>query len=426
MVRGDENDPSGLVEGRVPGGGKYISLNRDLSIKLRDDYKGAKMTMRISDRIGERFAGYNQGIKRPLAKAKTDQTIELIVDERYRDNYPRYLQAIRSMRLHETTVDHQLRLQELSSSLLRGDSSAQAALELEAIGIETIPILKDGLKSEELEARFRAAEALAYLNDASGVAVLKDAAEKEPAFRVFALAALSTLTDGDSIIAMRELMQQESIETRYGAFRALSIASPNDSEVITQTYESGFSVHLVDSATAPAIHVSRRRKPEVVLFGVDQRFTAPLVMRAGHDVIVQCPGNEDKVKLTLILPGKPTQELYSSLRVADVIAAAAELGVEYPAVVEMLMQAQKQRNLDGLLAFDQLPQAGRVFERPESAEGPSSEAMGSSMMTPNLFDIDPSGLTVETKMETEPLSESASAEEASHAEGMSGVSFEVH
>ncbi len=425
MVRGDEKDPAGLVVGVIPGGGKYTGLDRNLGISLREDYKGAKMTTRIADRIGQRFAGYDHGIKRPLAKAKTDQSIELIVAERYRDNYPRYLQAIRSMRINtDTSVDHHLRLQELSSALMRGDSSAQAALELEAIGTEVIPILKEGLQAEESESRFRAAEALAYLNDPSGVTVLKEVADKEPAFRVFALAALSTLTDGDAILALRELLQHESIETRYGAFRALSIASPNDTSAITKKFDTGFTVHLVDSTRDSVIHVTRRRQPEIVLFGVDQKFSTPLVLRAGHDVIVQCSDSGQKVKLTFIVPGQPTQERYSSLRVADVISAAVELGVAYPAIVELLMQAQNQRNLDGMLAFDQLPQAGRVFQRPEMAEGPASEMVGSAALMPNLFDIDPSGLEVETELE--PASDKLpSTDEASREDGLSGISFEV-
>ena len=427
IVKGDDEDPSGLVVGTIPGGGKYTGLTRDLGIRLREDYKGAKMTTRIADRIGSRYAGYEHGIKRPLAEAKTDQSIELIVADRYRDNYPRYLQVIRNIHLAtETPVEHQLRLQQLSSSLMHGDTSAQTALELEAIGPEVIPILKDGLQATELESRFRSAEALAYLNDASGVAVLKEVADKEPAFRVFALAALSTLTDGDAVIAMRELLQHADIEARYGAFRALSIASPNDPEVITHQMEPGFAVHLVQATGEPVIHVTRRRKPEIVLFGTDQRFSAPLVLRAGSDVLVQCPANGTKVKLTRITPGQPNKELYCSMRVSDVISAAAELGVEYPSILEMLLQAQKQRNLDGILAFDQLPQAGRTFQRPDSAEGPATEMVGSSSLMPNLFDIDTSGMQLETEPEKAPEAKSAAGAEEGSPDAMNGVSFGVH
>lgn len=427
MVRGGDSESAGLVQGVIPGGAKYFSLDRNLVIRLREDYKGAKMTTRIAERIGQRFNGYNsKGIKGPLAKAKTDQTIELVVHERYRDNYPRYLQAIRSIRLHETSVEHSLRLEELSKALVKGDSSAQAALELEAIGIEAIPILKEGLQALEIEARFRAAEALAYLNDASGVPVLKEAAAKEPAFRAFAIAALSTLKDGDAVLAMRELLQEEPIETRYGALRALEIASPNDSAVISHHAEPGFDVKLIETKASQVVHVSRRRRPEIVLFGPEQRMLAPLVLRAGHDVLIQCPENSDRVKLTSIAPGRPTRELYSSLRVSEVIAAAAELGVNYPAIEEMLMQAHKQHNLSGVLAYDQLPQAGRVYERPEMAEGPGSETVGSPAMIPNLFDVDPNSLEVES--EPDPTQAEDSKGETARPEeddAMSGVSFGV-
>ena len=426
MIRGGDDDPSGLVIGIIPNGGKYTGMNRDLGIRLREDYKGAKMTIRVADRIGMRFAGYDHGIKKPLAKAKTDQSIELIVADRYRENYYRYLQVIRHIRLAtETSVDHQLRMQELASALVRGDSSEQAALELEAIGNESIPILKDGLEANELEARFRAAEALAYLNDASGVAILKEVADKEPAFRAYALAALSTLTDGDAIIALRELLHHKEIEVRYGAFRALSIASPGDAEVMTKKLETGFAVHQINSPGEPVIHVSRRRNAEVVFFGTNQKFSAPLFMRAGHDVLITCDENGDKVKLLMIAPGQPTRELYSSMKVTDVIQAAVELGVEYPAIVEMLEQAQKQRNLDGMLAFDQIPQGGRVFQRPEDAEGPATEMVGSSGMLPNLFDFDPSGMEIETEPAPEPEKKDGSATDDVEAEAMGGVSFGV-
>ncbi len=107
LIRGGDVDPSGLIQGVIPGGAKYISLERNLVIKLRDDYKGVKMTTRIAERIGQRFNGYNsKGIKGPLAKAKTDQTIELVVHERYRDNYPvtcRRSDRFGSVRLRSST-----------------------------------------------------------------------------------------------------------------------------------------------------------------------------------------------------------------------------------------------------------------------------------------------------------------------------------
>ena len=114
------------------------------------------------------------------------------------------------------------------------------------------------------------------------------------------------------------------------------------------------------------------------------------------------------------------------MRVSDVISAAAELGVEYPSILEMLLQAQKLRNLDGILAFDQLPQAGRTFQRPDSAEGPATEMVGSSSLMPNLFDIDTSGMQLETEPEKAPEAKSAAGGEEGSPDAMNGVSFGVH
>ncbi len=196
--------------------------------------------------------------------------------------------------------------------------------------------------------------------------------------------------------------------------------------MITHKLEPGYEVKLVETAASPVVHLSRRRKPEIVLFGPDQRLEAPLVLRAGHSVLVTCAENSDRVKLTKIIPGRPQQELYSSLRVAEIIAAAAELDVDYPAIEEMLMQAHKQHNMVGVLAYDQLPQAGRVYERPELAEGPGSETIGNAAMIPNLFDIDPNSLEVDTSP-IEPLEDESkgAAQSAEDQSGMSGVSFEV-
>ncbi|RLS51668.1 MAG: hypothetical protein DWH91_18430 [Planctomycetota bacterium] len=423
LLNGD--DANGLLRGVIPGGGQFTGTERNLTIRLREDYRSAKMTVRIADKIGSRFHGYDShGIKRPLAKPKTDQAIELFVSDQYRDNYPRFLQVIRNIRLTESQVDNQLRLQELQSALMKGDTSEQAALELEAIGTNAIPLLKEGLQAIEQEARFRAAEALAYLDDPSGVEVLKEVVEDEPAFRVFALAALSTLKNGESVLAIRDLMNHSDIEVRYGAFRALSIASPNDPSILTHKFKYGFKMHFVESTASPAVHLTRRRQQEMVLFGADQKLATPIVLRAGKNILVQCPDNSDRVKISLFLPGQANQELVTTTQLSDIVGAAVELGATYPDIYDLLKQAETQRNLSGELAIDRLPRAGRTFDRPDLVEGPSSETVGSPALMPNMFDIDHSGLEVESEMDAG-AEAPKSAAEASAQEQMNGVSFEV-
>ena len=79
-----------------------------------------------------------------------------------------------------------------------------AALRLEAIGSEqAIEILTEGTRSDDPEARFYAAEALAYLDVTEAVEPLARAARDEPAFRVNAMAALSAMDDAAAYEALR-------------------------------------------------------------------------------------------------------------------------------------------------------------------------------------------------------------------------------
>src|SRR5690606_27923038 len=202
--------------------------DRPLTIHLKSDFRSVRMANRITKRIGDRFSSPDEyGIRRPLAKFVTDSRIELEMHPAYRENYPRYLEVIRSIAFNEKEVERHLRMQRLREELRQGPTSFEASLQLEAIGREAVPILKDGLNAATLEARFHAATALAYLGEADGVEVLYEAADKERALRVFALAAMTALENGEAHDQLTRLLDHESIETRYGAFRALTTLNPN-------------------------------------------------------------------------------------------------------------------------------------------------------------------------------------------------------
>lgn len=376
-----------LKKGLIPGGAEYIGEDRNLTMGLRPDYVGARMVTKIENRISHRFHGYDKaGIKKPMAKAKTDSTIELTVHDKYLENYPRYLQVIRHMALNESPIDRHMRVQKVRDELLVDRTCEEAALQLEGMGAEGMPALKEGLKAQGLEARFRSAEALAYLGSAEGVRVLQEATEKEPAFRAYALAALAALQDGDAIVTLRSLMNHPSMETRYGAFRALSTVAPNDPVVAGIPFNQRFSLHIVDSSSEPMIHLTRFKKSEIVLFNAEQEFLAPLVVRAGNHFIIKTSSDATHVVITRTAVGERTIRQNVSKRIADVIRTLADMGASYPDILHMLVQADQQHNLPGPIGIDALPQAGRVYVRP-STEGESAEqtTIGGDGLVPNIF-----------------------------------------
>jgi hypothetical protein len=380
--------PAMLRRGSIPGGA-VSNTERNLKVILRNENRGLKTSKRIENVISSRLHDYNRfGQRISMAEAKTDLMIELKVHPLYRNNFPRYQQMIRSMAYKETDIGRRLRTEDLARKIMEPETTERAALQLEAIGSDGIPFLKTALRSSNVEVRFHAAQALAYLEDSSGVEVLKQAAMDESAFRVYALAALSIISDADGVMALRELLSEDSLETRYGAVRALKENNPNDPGLGTKIFPHKFVLHAIPSDAPPAVHVVRYRAPEVVVFGSRQELRLPAVLNVGNRIRVMGEAGDGKVTISTYALGSDPERYVVSTNLVEIINSVAELGASYPDVVQMLLEADAQHNLTGELGIDRLPQAGRVFLRRSGASGSTEKEakLGTPSLTPGLFD----------------------------------------
>lgn len=385
---GDEGAPESLLKrGRVLGSGIALK-ERPLGVYLRSEYSSIRNARRVESRINQRFYGYSHGQRNGLASAKTNEYVRLDVQGNYKNNQARYLQVIRNIAFRETAVQERSRIERLRKKLVNPPTAAVAALRLEAIGKVAIPFLKQGLESPSLEVRFYSAEALAYLGDASGVDDLVQAVRDERAFRVYGLAALSIIDESVTYFGLRQLFNEESVETRYGAFRAYWTLNKDDPFLRGENLHDQFMLHDFPTTGEPLVHLTRSQHAEVVVFGADQRFQTPLSLTAGGAIMVNARAGDESVVVSRFEVGKPDQRRAVSTRVTDVIRAVADMGGSYPDVAQMLAQASHQHNLPGRLEVDALPQAGRFYMRPaagsESGSGRKT-SVGNSSLQPNLY-----------------------------------------
>lgn len=384
-----ENQEGVLKRGRILGGGIGYK-ERTLGLYLRSDFRSVRNTSRIADRIGNRFHYYDHGQKKSLAEAKDDQYVQLKVHPRYKDNYPRYMQVIRHVAFRENDIQRRDRMERLQEDLVDPDRAAKAAIQYEAIGTESILFLKKALNNPSAEVRFYAAEALAYLGDDTGAEELAKLAKDEPAFRVYCVAALSALDEAVCFQLLRDLMDEPSAETKYGAFRALWTLDKNDPFIRGKKLNDHFLMHVVDTKGDPMVHLTRHRRPEVVLFGANQKFRTPLALTAGSHINVNSQAGAESITLTRFAIGQPDQRKVVSTKLVDVIEAAAEMGATYPDIAQMLAQASAQYNLEGRLELDALPQAGRLYYRTVTdgdKESKKSTKVGRPSSNPNLFPV---------------------------------------
>lgn len=410
-VRDKEERQAELMNGTIPGGA-ISKVDRDLRIVLRTDKKGTRNSQRIANAVSERFHRYNKyGQRIACAEAKDDTVVLLKTHEQYANNFPRYQAVIRNLALNETDVARRMRMEVLAREIMEPEKCQLAALQLEAIGTDSIPFLKDALESENFEVRFMAAQSLAYLEDPTGVPVLLEAARDQPAFRIYALVALSVVrNDADSVLALRELMNTDSLETRYGAFRALKELDPNDPALNPISFKNRFTLHVIESSSEPMVHVTRRRAPEIVVFGEKQGFRLPLVLNAGRNIRVTGETGASDVEVTLYQLNTEPQRQRIPNNIVQILNTCGDLGATYPDLVQLLVEADQQRNFYGQFGIDRLPQAGRLYVKDaddlsagideESDESKDSRQIGNAKMLPEMFD----------ELDEEELKENESAE----------------
>lgn len=326
----------------------------------------AVRSAQVANAINRRFSMHKYGIKEGVARAIRGNYVDLVVDKTYKDNLVRYFQVLRAIELRESPAELSQRLAKLKSNLLDPATAAEAAIKLEAIGKPAIDVLVAGAQSHDPKAQFFAAEALAYLDRREAAEPLAKAAHNV-AFRSQALTALSVMRDTTAYDQLRELLGVPSAETRYGAFRALTVMCPEDSLVKGENFGEQFSYHVLDTKGPAMIHVTRNRHAEVVLFGMNQRFLTPLVLNAGNQIMVTS-SKEGEISVSKFVPHEADQKRTVSNRVDDVIRAIVELGGTYPDVVQAIQEAKAAGCLEGRFEIDALPEVGRSYETTKEEE----------------------------------------------------------
>ena len=355
-----EDQPIHATRGRVLGGGIALE-SRSLGLVVRSSESSVRTSAMIGAAINARFHTFERTVQKEVAKPKTDNFIELTVHPRYRHNLERYVRVVRSIALGERSEERAARLQLLERMLQEPTTAASAALQLEAIGHDAVPVLKTALVSSEVEPRFYAAEALAYLDEADAAEVLGKIAQEEPAFRWHALTALSVMDHIVAYDALHKLLNSDSAETRYGAFRALRARNHQD-PVVRGKRMDDFAYHVISTTGPPMVHLSWSKGPELVLFGHDQRIRPPAALFAGKEILVRrLP--DGQIKVSRFAVGLEDQHEICSDRLDDVVQAVVKIGGGYGEVMQLLLAAEQQETLNSRLVIDALPQRGRRFHR---------------------------------------------------------------
>ncbi|MFO0789160.1 MAG: flagellar basal body P-ring protein FlgI [Pirellulales bacterium] len=373
------------TRGRILSGG-VATKARPLGLVINQQHQSVRISQDIAHSINKRFFTFVDGRKQGVATPKTAEFIDVVLHPRYHDNIGRYMQVLRSVAINESPSTQQSRLLFLEQQLSDPLTSGTAAMRLEAIGDDqSKEILKHGVAAKDTEVRFYSAEALAYLDDTAAVTVLADVAHNEPSFRVNALAALSAMDDASAYDALRSLLESKSAETRYGAFRSLTAMNEHDPFLHDEFLNGQFHYHVLDVKGPDMIHVTQSHRPEIVMFGKDQKFQLPLMLDAGKSILVNGTKG-DQITVSKFVSQSEPEQRECSTSIDEVIRAIVALGGTYPDVVQALQQAKNDGAIASRFEVDALPEAGRSYDRiaAHAKEGDSTSDGGSEVQQASL------------------------------------------
>lgn len=382
---GDGDEGARVKHARVWGGG-VCRLDRPFVLVLNENKRRATVAKLVADRVNETFqTTFSRGFGQGTAVAKDNEYVVLNVAPQYHLNLQRYLRVIgliplrdgesASPRSAEANLAYRRRLEE---EILDPSRAVTAALRLEALGEGARATFKKGLNSEHTLVRFACAESLAYLGDPACGKELGRLIVEQPALRAFGLTALASLDEAISQETLVDLLASANAETRYGAFRALRALNEREPVVQGEELNGSFYLHRVAPGTPGLIHVSGRKRAEVVLFGEEPFLRAPFALRAGEFNVTASDGGSHCI-VSHFPQGARAERRQCSLKVEDILRALADLGAAYPEVVEVVRQAKSCDCVTCAVEADALPQATSVYALKKAGERAKARGEGQAL-----------------------------------------------
>lgn len=362
MVGGDGDGSPGTKQGRIWQGARTL-VEQPLALVMKADSQQARFTSLISDRINATFQpGMHAGTETRVAHTADNLSISLRVPPQYRHNLPRYLRVVRVLPLSDASDfvpkeggDRRSYCQKLSDDLLDPSRTIVAAIRLEAMGQNSIPALKPGLKSPHPLVRFASAEALAYLGSPAGCEELGKCAAKYPILRSYALSALASLNEAASEMQLSQLIVSDlDDEIRAGAFRAMQLLNERNKLVRGERLNESFWLHSVAKEGRAFIHLSTAKRVEVALFGKAPALLPPFSLLAGEFAVTASPEGATAMVSYVGREGR-TARKPCGLEVEEVVRTMAELGASFPEVLAMLQQAASCEAVSCPVKIDAMP-----------------------------------------------------------------------
>lgn len=405
--------------GRVLAGGEMV---QPLPLEFVLDNNFHARAKAITSAINSRFPEETPD-RAPVARGRSGQTVELSIPEEYRSNPVRFLELVQYVQIDGPLERYAQRYVEAAKA--EPYLSNELSMCMEALGEQTLPIIRELYDYNEIAPRMAALRAGARLGDPLASEPLNRVVKiARGAERLDAIALMGEINAGPTVdLGLREFLKQPQLLIRIGAYEALAQRaerarlnrlireqytnpdpnairlSPSALQVLAESdipagslqgvsrkrLDGEFFLDRVDGGD-PLVYVTQQGTPRLVVFGDAPKLKKPLLVSAWDDRLLIDAADEnspirlmfrdwksgavtrqeidaDLVKLIEFFAHKPTPE-----------DPRPGLGLSYSEVVGALyaihraggMNANFATERDRLIAALNSLSAGTRRERPET------------------------------------------------------------
>jgi len=368
----DPTKPTGmskLREGRIIGGARVLN-NRPIQLMLRKpDYSRANQIQR---RINQRFSG-----KEKVANATGQTTVEIVVPQEYRNDYPHFLSLLLHLPLGNPR-EWDLQAREIAK-LMNMPSAQHDDLSLiwEAMGREIVPIAQEMYTSENPNVAFYSARAGLRLGDRMALDVISRFAKAGGSpLQVPAIEELgrhSRITR--SIPVLNNLLDGENELVRIAAYEAL-LKHGNVSRVKRIDVGGQFKLDIVTTRRNYVIYATQTQEPRIVLLGRDMTVAKPMFFNSPDDMVtINAFFDSEKLNLFRKIPRSGTvsetfkidfsvRSLTRTMGMParlDINGNVEGLGLTYSQVVGVLHRLCNDGHIRAKFVLQQLPGVQRIY-----------------------------------------------------------------
>jgi len=306
---------------------------------LSDQQKQIKLMGTVARQLNQTH-DQNSLSQSEMAKAVSKDIINVRVPFAYRFDHERFLRIARLTPITDKDVDLPRYRKRLEKMLMDPHDTMRAAMRLEAMGRDSVPMLMSGLESDHPFVRFASAEALAYLGNTAGVETLSRLAQEHPILANHCTIALANLGESICRHKLGDLLTSDQPALRCAAFHAMTLLDNEETRLGGLNINDSFWLYRQPNAPNAMVYYSTGKRAQIVCYGRNIILSPKTRMMVGKDFTVTVSeGTNQCVVKRITTQGE--EKKVCTARLDEVVTALSDVGAAYPDLVDFLRRANE-------------------------------------------------------------------------------------